>query len=159
MWPTRPQSEPPGAPDGLGIPAKLVLADRNIAKTKTYSVDVEVTQGTAFFSTVVPRLIKIDVEGFEPRVLRGLATTIAKSRALIITETVPSCLARCGSSVGELVQLMTSQNYKGFEIGLSPDHNDWALTRLANRVDCDVLWIPDGRMSKGSHARVNVDRR
>jgi FkbM family methyltransferase len=129
------------------------------SKDETYSVDVEVTQGDSIISAVVPSLIKIDVEGFEPRVLRGLATTIAKSRALIITELASSCLASCGSSVGELVQLMTSQNYKGFEIGLSTDHNDWTLTRLTNQVDCDVLWIPDGRMSKELHARVNVDMR
>ena len=126
------------------------------SKDETYSVDVEVTQGDSIISAVVPSLIKIDVEGFEPRVLRGLATTIAKSRALIITEMVSSLLARCRSSVGEVIQLMTSHNYKGFEIGLSTDRNDWTLTRLTNQVDCDVLWIPDGRMSRELHARVNV---
>lgn len=128
------------------------------SKDETYSVDVEVTQGDSIISAVVPTLIKIDVEGFEPRVLRGLAATIATSRAFIITEIVQSHLARCRSSVGELVQLMTSQNYNGFEIGLSKDHNDWTLTPLTNQVNCDVLWIPDGRMSKELHARVNVDK-
>jgi hypothetical protein len=54
----------------------------------------------------------------------------------------------CGSSVGEQVQLMTPQNYEGFEIGLSTDHNDRTLTRLTNQVDCDVLWIPDGECQK-----------
>jgi hypothetical protein len=57
-------------------------------------------------------VIKIDVKDFESRVLRGLATTIAKSRPLIVTEMVSSHLARCRSSAEELVQLMTSQNYK-----------------------------------------------
>jgi hypothetical protein len=59
----------------------------------------------------------------------------------------------------EVVHLMTSQNYKGFRDWPSINHNDWALTRLANHVDCDVLWIPDERMSRELDARVNVDRR
>src|SRR5258708_502277 len=123
------------------------------SEDETYSVDVEVAQGDSIISAVVPSLIKIDVEGFEPRVLRGLATTIAKSRPLIITEMFSSPLASCRSSAEEPVQLMTSQHYRGFEIGLSTDHNDWTLTRLANQVDCDVLWIPDERMSKRDQAR------
>lgn len=126
---------------------------------ETYSVDVDVTRGDSVIAAVVPRLIKIDVEGFESRVLRGLATTIAKSRPLIITEVFSSHLASCRSSAEELVQLMTSQEYKGFQIGLSTDRNDWTLTHLTNQVDCDVLWIPDGRMSKELHARINADTR
>jgi FkbM family methyltransferase len=124
------------------------------SKGDTYSIDVEVMRGDSILSAVAPSLIKIDVEGFEPRVLSGLATTIAKSRPLIITEMVSAHLARCRSSAGELVQLMTSQNYAGFEIRLSADHNDWTLNRLSNQVDCDVLWIPNGRMSKELHARI-----
>ncbi|SHJ85148.1 methyltransferase, FkbM family [Bradyrhizobium lablabi] len=125
------------------------------SKDETYSVDVDVVRGDSIVSPVVSHFIKIDVEGFEPRVLRGLAATIARNRPLILTEMVSSHLARCGSSIGELVQLMTSQNYQGFEIGLSKDHHDWTLTRLTNQVDCDVLWIPDGRMAGELQGRIN----
>lgn len=127
------------------------------SRDETYSVDVEVTRGDSIISAVVPRLIKIDVEGFESRVLRGLATTIAKSRPLIITEVFSSHLTSCQSSAEELVQLMTSQEYKGFQIGLSTNRNDWTLTHLANQVDCDVLWIPNGGMSKELQTRISAD--
>jgi len=126
------------------------------SRDDSYSVDVDVVRGDSVVSAVVPHFIKIDVEGFEPRALRGLAATIAKSSPLVLTEMVSSHLARCGSSVEELVQLMTSQNYHGFAIGLSEDHSDWTLTALTNQSDCDVLWIPDGEMSPELQARLKA---
>jgi FkbM family methyltransferase len=123
-------------------------------KGETHAVDAEVRRGDSIISALAPTLIKIDVGGFEARVLRGLSTTIAESRPLIITEILSSHLTDCNSSVDELVQLMTSQNYRAFEIGLSTDHSDWTLAPLTCQADYDALWIPDERMSNELDARV-----
>src|SRR5258708_36739642 len=46
------------------------------SEDETYSVDVEVAQRNSIIPSVVPSLIKIDVDGSDPRVFRGLATAI-----------------------------------------------------------------------------------
>ena len=61
-------------------------------------------------------VIKIDVEGFECRTLRGLARTIARHRPKVLTEVIPEHLLRSGSSVAELFDLMHDFGYSGCAI-------------------------------------------
>ncbi len=61
-------------------------------------------------------LIKIDVEGYETKVLRGLSHILERYRPMVITEFEPRHLVRAGSSPEELISLMTGRGYKAFDI-------------------------------------------
>jgi len=66
-----------------------------------------------------PIAIKIDVEGFEEKVVRGLEDTIRQFRPLIITEVLGENLARAGSSVRNLFDAMNRLCYEPFRMELS----------------------------------------
>ena len=63
-------------------------------------------------------IAKIDVEGFEMRVLRGMAETLqAKSFAGLVIEVNEYTLAFCGSSPTEVRQIMADSGYRALFIG------------------------------------------
>ena len=55
--------------------------------------------------------VKIDVEGFEERVLRGAGRALRELRPALLLEIQPFTLERAGSSVPRLVELLTSRGY------------------------------------------------
>jgi FkbM family methyltransferase len=55
--------------------------------------------------------MKIDVEGFEERVLRGGARTLERFRPTILIEIQPTTLERAGSSVHQLADLLSGHGY------------------------------------------------
>jgi FkbM family methyltransferase len=57
-------------------------------------------------------LIKIDVEGFEEKVLRGGERVLRELRPRILFELQPVTLERAGSSVERLATLLTSHGYR-----------------------------------------------
>jgi FkbM family methyltransferase len=57
------------------------------------------------------RFIKIDVEGFEPRVLRGAKETIARCQPIMFVEMNGPALERQGSSQEEVWRLLESAGY------------------------------------------------
>jgi FkbM family methyltransferase len=114
-----------------------------------------------------PALIKIDVEGFECSVLRGLAPLLDPSRGparpALVTEAVEVLLAHAGASLADLFGLMRGFGYLPFSVehttGIIGALNRPRLRRLAaptpNASD-DVLWLPElGRSNtpSGEHAR------
>lgn len=67
-------------------------------------VSIDVVPGRDLLGTLSPRIVKIDVEGFEPRVLRGLRGAIPKDGPLVIfTECNPRALKAAGSSMAQLL--------------------------------------------------------
>lgn len=60
--------------------------------------------------------IKIDVEGFEEKLLRGAAETLRRFLPLILIELSPPTLARTGSSVQRVLDLLDSYGYDVLEI-------------------------------------------
>jgi len=64
--------------------------------------------------------VKIDVEGFETRVLRGMSRTLDRWRPMITTEVLAEWLERAGSSVDELFELMSSLGYQPFGMRTVP---------------------------------------
>lgn len=72
--------------DGQGLASSLMRLDGMDGKTE--EIEVEVTTVDAFVgeSGLSPRIIKVDVEGFEPEVLAGAQRTIAETRPILILE-------------------------------------------------------------------------
>jgi FkbM family methyltransferase len=80
-----------------------------------------------------PRLIKIDVEGFEAHVLRGLIRTLEASKPVIVLEMIAGHLARDGQNPQQLCSWLAAQGYKGRHLtlrgrralSLLPLPNEW----------------------------------
>ena len=66
-----------------------------------------------------PLAVKIDVEGFEQKVVNGLEATISQFSPLIITEVLAENLTRAGSTVKPLFDTMARLGYFPFGIELS----------------------------------------
>lgn len=107
-----------------------------------YEIPIEVKVGDDLLSGQRPSFLKIDVEGFETNVLRGLAHTIRRHRPIIVTEVNPSFLSACDSSFDEFVTLMRSLDYRGYRLGLKKRNGryDWVLTNLECE-NCDAVWL------------------
>lgn len=58
-----------------------------------------------------PDLIKIDVEGYEAHVLRGMQGTLTQFKPTVLLEVHPHLLHQCGESPEEVDDLMASIGY------------------------------------------------
>lgn len=81
---------------------------------------------------IVPDLVKVDVEGFEGRVLQGGREVLSKHRPPLLIEIMPPNLRAKGSSPAEVRDLLESFGYRLHEI-----HRDRLepLTRLPDGED------------------------
>lgn len=119
------------------------LADTGGDTVRAFTVAVEVGDEAL---AEAPRAIKIDVEGFELQVLRGLRRTLAAYAPFVITEVVESQLARAGASIPELVSLFAEQGYKVYGIDVRRDRfrHHLALKEIGSVAEFasfkDVLW-------------------
>jgi FkbM family methyltransferase len=116
----------------------------NYDAATTYQVRAQVKVGDRMLTGETPAFIKIDVEGFECSVLAGLNDTLARYRPAVLTEIVPRHLKNCGSSVDELVKLMTAQGYRGFQVDLAKDHGgySWRLSQFDPHTEtADAIWL------------------
>lgn len=77
-----------------------------------------------------PRLIKIDVEGFEAHVLRGLQGTLERTRPIVVMEMIAGHLARDGHTPEALCKWFSELGYTGHRI------------EMANRRELAILPIP-----------------
>lgn len=82
------------------------------------NVDCPVLVGDDALEQTHPALIKIDVEGFEARVLRGLAKTLERTRCPISIELIGTHLARDGESPQSIVQFLQELGYEGRRLAL-----------------------------------------
>jgi FkbM family methyltransferase len=60
--------------------------------------------------------IKIDVEGFELHVLKGLRKTLTNDKPFVVTELIEDQLARAGTSVREVANYLFDLGYEAFGI-------------------------------------------
>lgn len=81
--------------------------------------------------------IKIDVEGFEYKVIQGALNTIKRYRPIIQTEFIEEHMNRAGSTCAEVEDLMKSLGYAGkLRTGL-----DYSFEAMKKSRITDVFWI------------------
>lgn len=79
---------------------------------------------------------KIDVEGFEPRVLRGMERALqAHAFKAILIEVLDHTLNFCGHDAGQIFDLFTSAGYTPFDTSLEP-------TSRQTKEERNVLFLP-----------------
>jgi len=90
-----------------------------------------------------PAVIKVDVEGFETNVIRGLSETIRQCSPVLITEVIGDHLERAGSSIAEFCSTMEGLGYKGFRLTLTGKRaRDWGLSKFdPSRESFDAIWL------------------
>jgi FkbM family methyltransferase len=92
------------------VPARYGDGARDEGKVRTVCGDdeVEVPAGAQ-------AVVKLDVEGFEVRALKGLRVLIETARPLVITEVNQEMLGMAGSGAAELWGWLTGRGYRAFE--------------------------------------------
>jgi len=84
------------------IPARMVRID-------SFAVERGISKSVRF--------VKIDVQGHELSVCRGMTRVLEESRPVVALEYAPDNLAKAGASVADLIDLMAEQRYVPFLIG------------------------------------------
>jgi FkbM family methyltransferase len=94
-------------------------------------------------------VIKIDVEGFELNVLRGLQRTLQAWNPILITELLEVHLHRAGTCAAAVAELLGGLGYIPYGIGYVRKGRGHELVLLASTEGfCDVVWIhPKDRRS------------
>ena len=98
----------------------------------------------------VPLVMKIDVEGFECRVLKGFRNLLSGRRALVVTETVDVHLQRAGTSKAELFTVMQGYGYRPFALSTGRsglNRRRLNLTPIVSAADSqakNVAWLIPG---------------
>lgn len=134
---------------GMGTFTKIPEKDQPLF-SKQYQVPVYI--GDDVLPNHLPGaiFIKIDVEGFEPYVLRGLSRTICHLRPVVLTEVIAGQLERAGSSVEELCALMHDYGYEAFNMETKrfARIHRLQLPRVSDqRMTDNVVWLhPDSNL-------------
>jgi FkbM family methyltransferase len=93
-----------------------------------------------------PAVVKVDVEGYECRVLRGALELLRTVRPAVILELVPEYLVRAGDSAEALYRIMHDLGYAAYGATAIRRWLRWrlALTPLADassRGPQNILWL------------------
>jgi FkbM family methyltransferase len=116
-----------------------------------HSVPVSVGDDELGRIDMLPMFIKIDVEGFEYRVLCGLRQTLATRQPAVLTEALDVHLARAGSSVEQLFKLMVGLGYTAYSVSCIDPVWGWPgrltlhhLESARKDLSQDLLWLATG---------------
>jgi FkbM family methyltransferase len=114
--------------------------------------DIPVKIGDQLLRDTKADLIKIDVEGFELHVLRGIRELVRRNQPVVITEMVEEHLARCGTSPEALQSFMRDLGYRGFAYVLERvgSHYELRIRDMAGATD--VVWLPSHISCESLHA-------
>jgi FkbM family methyltransferase len=107
-----------------------------------------VRRGDDILAGETPKLIKIDVEGFELHVLQGLEKLLASQHPTVVMEMIAGHLANADTKPEDIVSLMIDLGYEPFQIGLKRSGFRYELTVFPTFVgpdiNDDILWVhPD----------------
>lgn len=98
--------------------------------------------------------IKVDVEGFEIRVLEGFRKTLRRDRPWLLTEILAVHLARDGRNLADFDKILRAIDYTPMRIGLTGQK--FTPKRLALEpcddlvTEGDILWMPSERIEEVS---------
>jgi FkbM family methyltransferase len=132
--------------EGLGTLRELTSAEKG-SVSATYSVPVRVCDEVLYEAGVRPAFIKIDVEGYECKVLRGLTRTLREVGPIVLCEAEEKYLLRAGDSLNALREIMESAGYTGFWLNVRRSgggHALWLVPLEASHVVKGVdnaLWL------------------
>lgn len=132
--------------DHSGVGSFTAVDPENEAAV-TERVRAEVRVGDEMISDGPIRLVKIDVEGFETRAVRGMAKTLRTERPFVVMEMIDGLLRKAGSSSAELFSEMTALGYRAYAMGLRRKGLGQTLrlrpiaTPEGQGGDNDVLWV------------------
>jgi FkbM family methyltransferase len=95
-------------------------------------------------------VMKIDVEGFEMRVIKGLSRTLNAHHPVLITELIDELLRRGGSSSAAIHELLNENGYIPYGIGIIRKGFAHRLTLVRRIEGCnDVVWThPQNKRSE-----------
>jgi len=97
----------------------------------------------------MPRFIKIDVEGFELHVLRGLRKTLARAKPIVTIEIISQHLTHAGTTAAAVAAELIQAGYRGWRMshsgrGRSLRVRLQAVESFGDDVWADFLWVhPD----------------
>lgn len=131
---------------GMGSLAPVSEKDAHLISEE---IDVPVTRGDDLVATLPapPTLIKVDVEGFEAKVLSGLPGTLAEHHPAIMLEYIENHLGRAGASRAGIAGDLAALGYRGFftDVRKSGLRYKLALFPLdparPDHPSTDALWI------------------
>lgn len=122
-----------GPLDHTGTASLRDLAERTSAVTRVKAIALD-----DLLDTLPPvRLIKIDVEGAEALVLKGMSRLLGRDQPYVLTEVTDTFLRSMGSGKTDLIQAYQAQGYAPFRIGRTV-----APYVDGDEFQCDVLMVP-----------------
>lgn len=136
-----------------------------LPKTGEELVDVTALDQYCSENRVLPHIIKIDVEGYEPLVLEGGTRVIHQAQPYLVVEVNPNTLAAGGSSVAGLLDSLRDLGYRLFYLsgesglyalrGSQRQRTRWQGYLEVGRTDdnqhrlWDVLAVPATKVAEG----------
>ncbi len=144
---------------GMGTLAEVEPEHKKFV-SKTHRV--EVRRGDELIGADVPgpATMKLDIEGFECRAIRGLMGTIRRLRPAIVTEMSEHHLRRAGASCAEMFDLLRGEGYKGYLLDLRTRALGFGnrlslvpLTQPRIDEDHDMAWLLPGSVQEQRLAR------
>lgn len=86
--------------------------------THEHTVDIVIPDDVIDEHQLRPAALKIDVEGFETRVVQGLTRTLARCQPAIVSEVDDAMLRAASSSAKEYTDLLQAHGYRGWSLAL-----------------------------------------
>jgi hypothetical protein len=119
---------------------------RSVYGDAVKKVNAHVRVGDAELADETPRFIKIDVEGFELQVLRGLRETLRRARPIVSLEIIGQHLKNAGTMPADIAAEMKAAGYQGWRLSHA-GHAGATHVALANPGSFepdtwgDFLWL------------------
>jgi FkbM family methyltransferase len=132
---------------GTGRPALHLhnVGDHSVASRGGPGHEVPVTTvdvALAAVSAGAVRFVKVDVQGYEPHVLRGMRKTLERNPdAVLALEVFPQALRAAGSSARGLMEWLREAGMGGWEFlpRLQPIQPPWVYDLIPGRDRVDVI--------------------